>query len=870
MKNMVSAMCIFVSLFMAKSAFPQNTYYLPQVANGSFGSGSFKTTFVLFNNTDTPAVAVLKFTDDQGNELALNIPGLGSNGQITLDGGASQTLQTDGSGSLVAGAATVTSTVSIGVTSIFTIYDSNGDFVTEAGVGNSPPMTKFVIPVDVTGAFDTGLALFNPGSGAASVTLSLFDTNGASAATPKVIPLGASAHLATFVDQQFTISNFRGTLVVESSAAVSALTLRQNASHPAPTYTSLPVVASPSSLTAVTMNFPQVANGSYGSVSFKTSFLIFNISPSAANVVLTLTKDDGSPFTVTIPGSGAGTGTNSTFSFSLAAGASVFLQTDGLGAGTAGAATVTSNVPVGAAGIFTVLDSSGQFQTEAGVGDSPKLTALTLPVDISDNFDTGVALFNPGSSSLTMTLRLMDGNGVNIGSSASVPLAAKNHTARFVSQLFPGTTNFRGSLAISAPGGVAALTLRQNSSPLSYTTLPVASGTSSGKTQQAPLLSQTQTGVGLTSSQVINQKLPPGYRLSGTISGPGKPSVIEAQSGAASLFSGRIDSTSGKYLIVVPGGSYSLKVCFQPTPVTASSAICTYTDPNPVQVSADTSHDITLPALSLFHVSGTISGLSNITPSPTSLRIVFTSDTIEGAFLVDSSGNYQGSLPAGSYKASITATIQISLLQTETLAIYSIGTINVSADVSGVNFSVPATAKLSGTIQGPGVTPPLVGTSALAADTSAPQVTQVLCAYPPTASSGTADMLTAQYQLLLATNRTYDLSVSVTLIEGGSTYIGSVIYPVSGAASLTLTSDTTHDFTLPAFPAQVSVSGQVTDSSGKGVSGAFVTAYSQTITGAPDLGFTSGAQTDANGNYQFVVLSGTNYQLTFTPPAPAP
>ncbi len=869
MKSMVRVVCVFVSLFMAKSAFPQNTYYLPQVANGSFGGGSFKTTFVLFNNTDTPAVILMKFTDDQGNALTLNIPGLGSNGQITLNGGASQTLQTDGSGSLVVGAATVTSTVAIGVTSLFTIYDSNGDFVTEAGVGNSPPMTKFVIPVDVTGAFDTGLALFNPGSGAASVTLSLFDTNGTSASTPKVISLGRSAHLATFVDQQFPINNFRGTLEVESSAAISALTLRQNSSRSAPTYTSLPVASSPSSLTAVTMNFPQVANGSYGSVSFKTSFLIFNISPSPANVVLALTKDDGSPFTVTIPGSGPGTGTNSTFSFSLAAGASVFLQTDGLGAGTAGAATVTSSVPVGAAGIFTVLDSSGQFQTEAGVGDSAQLTALTLPVDISDNFDTGVAFFNPGSSSLTMTLRLMDGNGVNVGSNTSVSLGAKNHSARFVSQLFPGTTSFRGSLAISAPGGVAALTLRQNSSPLSYTTLPVASGTSSGKTQQAPLLTQTQAGVSLTSSQVITQKLPAGYRLSGTISGAGKPSIIVAQSGATSLFSGQINSTSGKYLIVVPGGSYSLKVCFQPTPVTASSAICTYTDPNPVQVSADTSHDITLPALSLFHVSGTISGLSNITPAPTRLMVVFTSDTIEGTFQVDSTGNYQGSLPSGSYKVSISASIQFALLQTETLGIYSVGTVNMTADTSGVNFSLPSMVKLTGTIQGPGVTPPLIGTAVIANDTGAPQVTQVLCAYPPTGSSGAADMLTAQYQLLLAGNRTYALSVSVTLIEG-ETFIGSVIYPVSGSTTLTLTSDTTHDFTLPAFPAQVNVSGQVTDSAGHGVNGAFVTAYSRTLTGAPDLGFTSGAETDANGNYHFVVLSGTDYQLTFTPPTPAP
>jgi hypothetical protein len=870
MKRWVASAFLLSSFLVARSAFPQNTYYFPQVANGSFGTGSFKTTFVLFNNTDTSATAVLKLTDDQGNPLTVNIPGLGGSGQITLGPGASQVLQTDGAGPLVAGAATVASTVAIGVTSIFTIYDTSGNFVTEAGVGNSQPLTKFVIPVDVTGAFDTGLALFNPNTGPASVTLSLYDSNGTAAASPKVLPtLGRNAHLATFVDQQFSISNFRGTLVVQSSVAISALTLRQNSSRSAPTYTSLPVVPWPSSQAGVTMNFPQVANGSYGSISFKTSFLIFNTASSTANVVLALTQDNGSPFTVTIPGSGPGTGTNSNFNFSLGLGAAVFLQTDGLGAGTAGAATITSNVPVGAAAIFTVLNSAGQFQTEAGVGDSPNLTDLTLPVDITGSFDTGVAFFNPGSSSLTMTLRLMDANGANVGTSASVPLAAKNHTAKFVSQLFPGTSNFRGSVAISAPGGVAALTLRQNSSPLSYTTLPVASGTSKGTTQAAPLLSQTQTGVNLTSSQVINQMLPAGYRLSGTISGSGKPNLIVAQSGATSLFSGRIDAASGKYLIVVPGGSYSLKVCYQPSPLTTAGTICTYSDPSPVQVSADTTRDIALPALSLFKVSGTISGLSNITPTSTSVKVVFTSDTTQGTFSVDSTGNYQGSLPAGSYRANISAGIQFSILQTETLAIYNLGTAAVSADATGVNFTVPATATLSGRVQGPSLTPPLIGTFVAATDTGAPQVEQVLCAYPPVASGGAADMLSGQYQLLLASNRTYSPQVTVMLLSG-ETFLGSVLFPVPTASPLTLTSNATLDFNLPAFPAQVTVSGQVTDSSGRGVSGVSVSAYSQALTGAASLGFTGGAATDSSGSYRFVVLSGTNYQLSFTPPPPAP
>lgn len=338
MKYKFLAVMAFLMLFLAKGAYAQNQYYLPQVADGNFGSVSFRTTFILFNNTDASVVATLKLTDNTGNPLIVTIGGLGSGSQfnITLGAGATNILQTDGSGNQAVGAATVTATAAIGVSAIFTIYDASGNYMTEAGVGNSSPVTEFVLPVDSTGFFLTGLGLFNPGSSNASITMTLINTDG-SQANRTTQSLGGGAHSAVFVGQLFpTVSNFRGTLLVQSSVPIAALVLRQYQTSTQLSYTSLPTV--PRSSTKLTLNLAHVANGNYGSISFKTSFLIFNISSSPATVALALTQDNGSPFTVTIPGSGSGTGTNSTFSFTLAAGASVFLQTDGLGAGTAGAA----------------------------------------------------------------------------------------------------------------------------------------------------------------------------------------------------------------------------------------------------------------------------------------------------------------------------------------------------------------------------------------------------------------------------------------------------------------------------------------------------------------------------------------------------
>jgi len=245
MKNSMFAVLVCCALLLARSAYPQ-TYYLPQVANGNYGNGSYRTTFIFFNSTDASAVVTLGLTMDNGDPLKVTIPGLGTNSTFTynLAAGASQVLQTDGSGSVVVGGATVTATANIGVSAIFTIYDANGDFLTESGVGSSQPLVNFAIPVEATGNSNTGLALFGSSSSTATMTLILRNASGQEAGKTSK-SLDSNAHLAVFVagpGQLFpTVSNFRGTLEVQSSTPISALALRQNS---APlSFTSLPVAA---------------------------------------------------------------------------------------------------------------------------------------------------------------------------------------------------------------------------------------------------------------------------------------------------------------------------------------------------------------------------------------------------------------------------------------------------------------------------------------------------------------------------------------------------------------------------------------------------------------------------------------------------
>ena len=74
-------------------------------------------------------------------------------------------------------------------------------------------------------------------------------------------------------------------------------------------------------------------------------------------------------------------------------------------------------------------------------------------------------------------------------SAALLSLEAKEHLAQFTSDLFPGLNDFRGSVSVSSSDELAALTLRQNTTPLSLTTLPAE-----GSTETTGFVVQSEIG----------------------------------------------------------------------------------------------------------------------------------------------------------------------------------------------------------------------------------------------------------------------------------------------------------------------------------------------------------------------------------------
>ena len=169
-------------------------------------------------------------------------------------------------------------------------------------------------------------------------------------------------------------------------------------------------------------------------------------------------------------------------------------------------------------------------------------------------------------------------------------------------------------------------------------------------------------------------------------------------------------------------------------------------------------------------------------------------------------------------------------------------------------------------IQVAGVSPLEIRPSVTASDTSGPGIADATCVFPPTSSS--VNVNASSYQLILSRNRSYEVDLSLSLRQD-SDVVGILFFPAT-PATVNLNGDMTFDFNVPALPGQVAISGRVTDSSGRGVGDVAVGALTQSLSGVPNVGFATGATTDANGNYRFTVLSGTGYQLLFIPLEPRP
>ncbi len=219
--------------------------------------------------------------------------------------------------------------------------------------------------------------------------------------------------------------------------------------------------------------FPQIANGSFGSIYFATSVILINSGDIESMGQISFFNANGTPMEISSREGGA---PSSSFWFRIPPKGDFVLKTDGSGMGASGYAKVEFSGSIGGSAIFSEYDDAGSLITEAAVGASTVMDFFTFPVDVTGDFNTGIAFANPaGTRPVNISLNLLDLSGVSVAEK-SVSLDPGKQMAIYVSglgQLFPNLRNFRGSLQVVADAPVPSVALR--SSPRTLTTLPAVS-----------------------------------------------------------------------------------------------------------------------------------------------------------------------------------------------------------------------------------------------------------------------------------------------------------------------------------------------------------------------------------------------------------
>jgi len=229
-------------------------------------------------------------------------------------------------------------------------------------------------------------------------------------------------------------------------------------------WTLLWIVAATITCSAQNMSyFPQIADGQAGGIVWTTAIAITNpaaTGTSAATGTITFTQDNGTAFNSVFTNlQGQPVGSGNTIPFQLSGGQSSYFVSTGAGALTVGFGTVTSSLPVTAGAVFQEnvdigKGPDGPIISWGGVAAVAPLTRQAVFVHVNrKGADTGVAIANPGTATANITFQLLDTNGVATGSAINTTLAAMNHTAKFVSQLFPsvvGPTEFLGTMQITS------------------------------------------------------------------------------------------------------------------------------------------------------------------------------------------------------------------------------------------------------------------------------------------------------------------------------------------------------------------------------------------------------------------------------------
>jgi hypothetical protein len=352
-------------------------------------------------------------------------------------------------------------------------YRPNDVLISETGVPATPALTSTRVYAEVANLVNTGLAIANPNSSAATITFYYIDSSGNPSGTSGSVTIPAKQQIARFLNQApFNTfagatggAAFQGTLTLTSTAPIGILALRGLTNEQSEFLLStLPVIDLSGPPNNGTMNLAHFADGG----GWTTQIMLVNPTDAPMSGNITFTDPNGAPLTVRIGGE-----SKSGFAYSIPGRAAQKLSTAGAGAATASGSVHVVPANGGAPPAPLVLFSFkpgavtlSEASVAATLGTAFRVYAESSGASLNPgSIQSGIAISNASSIPATVTFELtkLDGSSAGVAP-VSFTLAGSGQIAKLLNDLFPSLPiPFKGVLRITTnSSGLSAVGLRSH------------------------------------------------------------------------------------------------------------------------------------------------------------------------------------------------------------------------------------------------------------------------------------------------------------------------------------------------------------------------------------------------------------------------
>jgi hypothetical protein len=358
----------------------------------------------------------------------------------------------------------------------------------QAGLLSSSPVRIGRVFVEVTNSIKTQLSIANPSGVDANIDLFFTDSTGASSSFVSVTVPAHGQFSGNVGDSAIPIPGTSGTISFTASVPVSVTALRNFTNENTLSIISPVPVADVNVVRTQPASIPHFVDGA----GWSTDIVLVNTTENAVTGEVRFMSQDGGPLDVAMNGGGAA----SVLGYTVPPRSFQRIQT----AGTADEATIGSIQIVPFGGTVTPfayaalnLKSSAATVMQNVVSGQVPASRVRFYAEAFGDFDarlarstrTAVALANPTSAPLTVSITLTGLDGTALGTSSPVQIPANGQVAVYLNSLIPAATApFRGIATVNvlSGAGVTAIGFRAMNNErgdfLAATTGPLAEPTS--------------------------------------------------------------------------------------------------------------------------------------------------------------------------------------------------------------------------------------------------------------------------------------------------------------------------------------------------------------------------------------------------------